>query len=158
MVILRQQKIMKLSHVFMIKVIDANQHIVRSFMNIANINIIALLYYIDTVEVKIKYANETFNTSDVKNPLFPLAEEIEIQSGTKVEFSCNISNCTWNIESTNLYTITENQLTIETIKKVDEGTYSLIRKTTNGQTYLTAQVYISVISSGQQPVFHQLQS
>ena len=148
MVILRQQKIMKLSHVFMIKVIDANQHIVRSFMNIANINIIVLLYYIDTVEVKIKYANETFNTSDVKNPLFPLAEEIEIQSGTKVEFSCNISNCTWNIESTNSNTITENQLTIETIKKVNEGTYSLIRKTTIGQTYLTAQVYISVLSSG----------
>ena len=79
-------------------------------MNIANINIIALKY-IDTVEVTIKYANETFNTSDVKNPLFPLAEEIEIQSGTKVEFSCNISNCTWNIESTNSNTITENQLT-----------------------------------------------
>ena len=113
-------------------------------MNIANINIIALKY-IDTVEVTIKYANETFNTSDVKNPLFPLAEEIEIQSGTKVEFSCNISNCTWNIESTNSNTITENQLTIERIKKVDEGTYSLIRKTTSGQMYLTAQVYISFI-------------
>ena len=99
------------------------------------------------MEVTVRYADETFNTSDVKNPLFPLAEEIEIQSGTKVEFSCNISNCTWNIESTNSNTITENQLTIETIKKANEGTYSLMRKTTRGQTYLTAQVYISVISS-----------
>ena len=117
-------------------------------MNITNINIIVLLYYTDTVEVTIRYANETFYTSDVKNPLFPSAEEIEIKSGTKVEFSCNISNCTWNIESKNTSTITENQLTIETIKKVDEGTYSLIRKTTSGQKYLTAQVYISVVSSG----------
>ena len=95
----------------------------------------------------IRYADETFNTSDVKNPLFPLAKEIEIQSGTKVEFSCNISNCTWNVESMNSNTITENQLTIETIENVNEGTYSLIRETTSGQTYLTAQVYISVISS-----------
>ena len=99
------------------------------------------------MEVTIRFAGETFNTSDVKNPLFPLAEKIEIQSGTKVEFSCSISNCTWNIESTNSNTITENQLTIETIKKANEGTYSLMRKTTNGQTYLTAQVYISIISS-----------
>ena len=133
---------MKLQFVFTIK------SIYEISMNITFINIIVLLYYIDTVEVTIRYANETFNTSDVKNPLFPLAEEIEIKSGTKVEFSCNISNCTWNIESTNSNTITENQLTIETIKKVNEGTYSLIRKTTSGQTYLTAQVYISVISSG----------
>ena len=116
-------------------------------MNIGNVNTIVFLYFIDTVEVTIKFANETFNTSDVKNPLFPLAEEIEIQNGTKVEFSCNISNCTWNIENTNSNTNKENQLTIDAIKKVDEGTYSLIRTTTSGQTYLTAKVYISVISS-----------
>ena len=49
-------------------------------MNIAVINIIVLLYYIDTLEVTIRFADETFSTSDVNNPLFPLAEEIKYKA------------------------------------------------------------------------------
>ena len=103
------------------------------------------------MEVTIRYADETFNASDVKNQLFPSAQEIEIPEGTeKVTFSCSESDCEWNIESANsrIENVNANPYIINKITEDNEGTYSLIRNTPTGQEYLTARVYINVSSSG----------
>ena len=103
------------------------------------------------MEVTIRYADKIFNASDVKNQLFPSAQEIEIPSGTeKVTLSCSESDCEWMIESANsrIENVNANPYIINKITEDNEGTYSLIKNTPTGKEYLTARVYICVKSSG----------
>ena len=91
--------------------------------------------------------------SDTNSPVFPSPQDIPILSGTKyIMLTCNLPECVWMITNeSDVIMMTSDSYIIPEISHSYSGNFSLLRNTSTGVSYTTAQIHIHAQSITQSP-------
>ena len=98
--------------------------------------------FLDTSTITVYYEGYSRTFSDVNNPIFPSAQDVQIPAGTRnIVLTCSIPECIWKI-SNDSDIINIDSYVIPEIPDSYSRTFSLVRMTSTGVSYTTAHVHI----------------
>ena len=110
-----------------------------------------ILLFIDTAKITVNYEGFSMTFSDVNNPIFPSAQDVQILAGTRnIVLTCSIPECIWKI-SNDSDIINIDSYIIPEIPDSYSRTFSLVRMTSTGVSYTTAHVHIHAQAVAQSP-------